>query len=155
MNKEWNSCLKLYFWLLNGPSGTRFSLEIPPWGMTSVVLMKVLLTSIQDVAEENCGVKIPCHASPSLSFLLSAQVGFLEPKAAAQKVKQDSNRMVCYSSAVCWQQGSLTWGTSSGEPLICVHLGTGVCRQHKVFIVFSLNDGCGKEHFYLEPGRLP
>ena len=102
--------------------------------MTSVVLMKVLLISIQDVAEENCGVEILCHTSPSLSFLLSAELDFLEPKEEAQKVKQDSNRMVCYSSAVCWQQGSLTWGTSSGEPLICVYLGTGVCRQHKVLL---------------------
>lgn len=84
-------------------------------GMTSVVLMKVLLTSIQDVAEEYCGVKILCHTSPSLSFLLSAEVDFLEPKEAAQKVKQDSNQMVCYSSAVCWQQGSLTYSQAQGN----------------------------------------
>lgn len=152
MNKEWNSCLKLYFWLLNSPSGTRFSLEIPPWGMTSVLLMKVFLTSIQDVAEEHFGVEILCHPSPSLSFLLSAKLDFLEQKEKAQKVKQDSHRMVCYSSAVCWPWGSSLTGT--GEARECVYLGTGVCRQHQVFIAFSSDDGCGKEHFYLEPGRL-
>lgn len=120
MNKEWNSCLKLYFWLLNGPSGTRFSLEIPLWGMTSVLLMKVFLTSIQDVAEEHFGVEILCHPSPSLSFLLSAELDFLEQKEKAQKVKQDGHRMVCYSLAVCWQRGASLTHRHRGSSGMCV-----------------------------------
>ena len=73
----------------------------------------------QDVAEENFGVEILCHPSPSLSFLLSAELDFLEQKEKAQKVKQDGHRMVCYSSAVCWPWGSSLTHRRRGSSGMC------------------------------------